>query len=87
LAANGYPIKAIIGDEISLPANSENSFILHAGTVIKDNTLCSSGGRVLNIIGLGSDQKAARDNAYQKIKEIKLLGSFYRNDIAKIKSK
>jgi len=87
LAANGYPIKAIIGDEISLPVNSENSFVLHAGTVMKDNMLCSSGGRVLNIIGLGSDQRAARDSAYQKIKEIKLLGSFYRNDIAKIKSK
>lgn len=83
LAANGYPLKAVIGDEISLPINDENSFIFHAGTVMNDNKLCSNGGRVLNIVGMGSNQNCARNNAYQKIKDIKLLGSFYRNDIGK----
>jgi phosphoribosylamine--glycine ligase len=43
----------------------------------------SAGGRVLNVVGLGSDIEEARERAYESIGKIQLDGSFYRRDIAK----
>mgnify|MGYP003704415993 CR=1 FL=1 len=55
--------------------------IFHAGTK-NSGELVSSGGRVLTVTGLGADLTEARDAAYRTISQIKLEGSFYRNDIA-----
>lgn len=81
LAANGYPSEAKTGDEISNLNSVDGVTIFHAGTK-NDGALRSSGGRVLTITGLGSDLTEARDKAYRTISQIKLEGSFYRNDIA-----
>lgn len=81
LAANGYPSEVKTGDEISNLNSVDGVTIFHAGTK-NDGTLRSSGGRVLTITGLGSDLTEARDKAYRTISQIKLEGSFYRNDIA-----
>jgi len=81
LAANGYPAEVKTGDEISNLNPIDGVTIFHAGTKA-DNVLCSSGGRVLTVTGLGSDLTEARDKAYRTISQIKLAGSFYRNDIA-----
>ena len=81
LAANGYPADVRTGDAISNLNPVEGVKIFHAGT--KGNgELVSSGGRVLTVTGLGSDLTQARDAAYRTISQIKLEGSFYRNDIA-----
>ena len=81
LAANGYPADVKTGDEISNLKPVEGVKIFHAGT--KNNgQLVSSGGRVLTVTGLGADLTEARDKAYRTISQIKLEGSFYRNDIA-----
>ena len=81
LAANGYPADVKTGDEITNLKPVEDVTIFHAGT--KENgALLSSGGRVLTVTGLGSDLTEARDKAYRTISQIKLAGSFYRNDIA-----
>jgi len=37
---------------------------------------------VLTVTGIGSDLTEARDKAYRTVSQIKLAGSFYRNDIA-----
>jgi phosphoribosylamine---glycine ligase len=81
LAANGYPSEVKTGDEISNLNSVDGVTIFHAGTK-NDGALRSSGGRVLTITGLGSDLTEARDKAYRTISQIKLEGSFYRNDIA-----
>ena len=81
LAANGYPSEVKTGDEISNLNSVAGVTIFHAGTK-DDGALRSSGGRVLTITGLGSDLTEARDKAYRTISQIKLEGSFYRNDIA-----
>ena len=81
LAAKGYPAEVKTGDEISNLNSLNGVTIFHAGTK-DDGALRSSGGRVLTVTGLGSDLTEARDKAYRTISQIKLEGSFYRNDIA-----
>jgi phosphoribosylamine--glycine ligase len=81
LAANGYPADAKTGDEITNLNEIDGVTIFHAGTK-SNGSLVSSGGRVLTVTGLGTDLTEARDKAYRTISQIKLEGSFYRNDIA-----
>jgi phosphoribosylamine--glycine ligase len=81
LAANGYPSDVKSGDEISNLNAINGVTIFHAGTK-EDGALRSAGGRVLTVTGVGSDLTEARDKAYRTVSQIKLAGSFYRNDIA-----
>ena len=81
LAANGYPAEVKTGDVISNLNPVAGVTIFHAGTK-SNGDLVSSGGRVLTVTGLGADLTEARDAAYRTISQIKLEGSFYRNDIA-----
>ncbi len=81
LAANGYPADVKTGDVISNLKPVAGVKIFHAGTK-SNGELVSSGGRVLTVTGLGADLTEARDKAYRTISQIKLEGSFYRNDIA-----
>jgi len=81
LAANGYPSDVKSGDEISNLNAINGVTIFHAGTK-EDGALRSEGGRVLTVTGVGSDLTEARDKAYRTVSQIKLAGSFYRNDIA-----
>jgi phosphoribosylamine--glycine ligase len=80
LAAENYPGRPRVGDVIT---GAEADGVLHAGTTRRqDGSVVSSGGRVLSIVGLGSDLASARENAYALIKSIKLPGSHFRSDIA-----
>ena len=83
LAAQGYPAHPELNRPIQIPGSIEADFIFHAGTKEVDSTLYNSGGRVLNVVGLGKDLESAREVAYQGIAQIKLEGSFYRSDIAR----
>ncbi|MGN6791216.1 MAG: phosphoribosylamine--glycine ligase, partial [Streptosporangiaceae bacterium] len=85
IAAEGYPGAPVTGDEIEdldkaqqIPA----AYLLHAGTVISDGTLRSSGGRILNVVGTGRDVDGARAAAYEAAACIRLRGSWFRTDIA-----
>ncbi|HEY4898745.1 MAG TPA: phosphoribosylglycinamide synthetase C domain-containing protein, partial [Candidatus Nanopelagicaceae bacterium] len=55
--------------------------VFHAGTALKDDLLCSAGGRVLAVTGIDATLAAARNKAYQVISAITLPGSHYRGDI------
>lgn len=80
LAAENYPGRPRVGDVIT---GSEADGVLHAGTSRRDDgAVVSSGGRVLSIVGTGTDLSAARDAAYGLIKSIRLPGSHFRSDIA-----
>jgi phosphoribosylamine--glycine ligase len=79
LAAESYPGRARVGDVI---VGSEADGVLHAGTARRDDgAIVSSGGRVLSVVGTGSDLVAARTHAYGIIGSIRLPGSHFRKDI------
>lgn len=84
IAAKGYPADPIIGDEITLPQDPAELIIFHAGTKQVGEKIYSNGGRILNVIGMGQSQEDARNIVYSKIEQIKINGSFYRSDIAKV---
>jgi phosphoribosylamine--glycine ligase len=81
-AANGYPEKPQTGDEIYLPSDSPDAYILHAGTKFSDNHLVSNGGRVLAVVGVGSTLKSAKESAYNLNSQINYENSYFRRDIA-----
>ena len=83
LCAKGYPKKYIINKKINLKnvCLIKNSFIFHAGTKIKNGLLFSSGGRVLNIVVLGSTFLKIRKQIFKIIKSINWRYGFFRRDI------
>ena len=81
LASEGYPGTPKTGLPIAGIAVVEGVSVIHAGTTVKDGLLCSAGGRVLSITGVGPTLADAREKVYQVIKAIKLPGSHYRKDI------
>ncbi|HET6731398.1 phosphoribosylamine--glycine ligase [Mycobacterium sp.] len=79
VAAENYPGRPRVGDVI---VGAEADGVLHAGTARRDDgAIVSSGGRVLSVVGTGSDLTAAREAAYTLVKSIRLPGSHFRNDI------
>jgi phosphoribosylamine--glycine ligase len=79
VAAEGYPGVSRTGDEIT---GATGEGVLHAGTRRrKDGVVVSTGGRVLSVVGTGVDLAAARDQAYQRVEWVHLVGGHYRNDI------
>lgn len=85
MAAQGYPgtyqtQKFITGIG---KAESQGALVFHAGTKIKDQTLVTAGGRVLNVVAIGADLTEAIAKVYQYLKPIEFEGAFYRRDIGK----
>jgi phosphoribosylamine--glycine ligase len=79
LAAENYPGRPRVGDVI---VGAEADGVLHAGTARRDDgAIVSSGGRVLSVVGTGSDLTAAREAAYTLMKSVRLPGSHFRSDI------
>jgi len=56
--------------------------VFHGGTAANENReFITSGGRVLGVTALGSDIKAAKENAYKSLENIHFEGMHYRKDI------
>ncbi|MFG2061711.1 phosphoribosylamine--glycine ligase [Micromonospora sp. NPDC048871] len=82
VAAEGYPAKPRTGDVIT---GADRPGIIHAGTrQDPDGALLSAGGRVLCGTATGENLAAARDAAYQLVREVTLEGSHHRSDIAAV---
>ncbi|OCB35139.1 phosphoribosylamine--glycine ligase [Mycobacterium malmoense] len=80
LAAENYPGRPRVGDVVT---GAEAEGVLHAGTARRDDgEVVSSGGRVLSVVGTGADLAAARAQAYELMRSIRLPGSHFRGDIA-----
>ena len=80
LAAENYPGRPRLGDVVDGAAGAG---ILHAGTARRaDGAAVSTGGRVLSVVGTGTDLTAAREAAYRTLSSIRLAGSHFRSDIA-----
>jgi phosphoribosylamine---glycine ligase len=86
LAAQGYPAAPASGDPITGIGDAERlagAYVLHAGTATNAaGELVSAGGRVLNVVGSGTDLPSARDTAYRAAAAIRMRGGWYRHDIA-----
>ena len=81
MASEGYPQTPVLGDEIVGANGEQSSKVFHAGTQFKDDTLVTSGGRVLAVTALGDDLKSAQTSAYLDVNRISFRGSQFRSDI------
>jgi phosphoribosylamine--glycine ligase len=83
LAAGGYPADYAKGDLINGLDNAAAlpGKVFHAGTVLHDGKIVTSGGRVLCATGMGDSVLAAQQQAYALAKQISWQGCFYRDDI------
>lgn len=81
VASKGYPEKYEVGKEITIKETKE-VLIFHAGTKFESGKLITSGGRVLNLVGLDFNFKNAREKVYSNIQNIFFEGMYYRRDIA-----
>ncbi len=86
VASPGYPSSPRTGGVLTGLGAAEGvdgAHVLHAGTSLdEDGRLVSAGGRVLSVVGVGSDLEAARAAAYAGVGEIALEGAQFRTDIA-----
>jgi phosphoribosylamine--glycine ligase len=86
LAAEGYPGAPATGDHIEGLEDAQRAagaYVLQAGTAVSvGGNLVSSGGRVLNVVGTGTDLAEARAAAYAAAGKIRMRGGWYRRDIA-----
>jgi phosphoribosylamine---glycine ligase len=84
LASGGYPGSYEKGKVITgLDKILDDAMAFHAGTKKENGNILTSGGRVLNIIGKGSDLKSAIEKAYAEVEQVTFDGMFYRKDIGK----
>jgi phosphoribosylamine--glycine ligase len=86
MASHNYPDAPRLGDEITglpkdLPNNLMDAQVFHAGTILKDGKVLTSGGRVLCVTALGETVKFAQQQAYKIVDTIHFDGSQSRMDI------
>jgi phosphoribosylamine--glycine ligase len=83
VAAQNYPATGNTGSPINgvVEARELGALVFHAGTAARDDTLVTSGGRILGVTGLGPDISAARELAYAAVERISFDGARYRRDI------
>ncbi|WP_460775501.1 phosphoribosylamine--glycine ligase [Microbacterium sp. GXF7504] len=85
LASEGYPEKPVTGRALTgldVAARTEGVHLAHAATAVEGDGLVATGGRVLNVVAVGTDFRQARSRAYDAIGHIDLKGGRFRSDIA-----
>jgi phosphoribosylamine--glycine ligase len=83
-AAKGYPENPQKGSTIrhlERAASMDGMILFHAGTKQQGADLVANGGRVLNVTGLGTSVKEARERAYAGLDTIDWPEGFCRRDI------
>lgn len=81
LVSGGYPEAYEKGKEISGIENITESIPFHAGAVLKDGKVITSGGRVMAITSYGDSYKEAIKKSYQNIEKLNFDKMYYRKDI------
>jgi len=84
LAAGDYPARGDMGSPISGigAAEATGALVFQAGTALRNGSVVTNGGRVLNVTGIGSNVRVARDAAYAAADLIAWNGVRRREDIA-----
>ena len=83
LASGGYPGSYEKGKAISLPAFAPNVTCYHAGTRLDQDTLVTSGGRVLGITATAATLEQALADAYAAAEGVRFDGKYLRHDIGR----
>jgi phosphoribosylamine--glycine ligase len=84
LASRGYPDSSGPGAAITGIDDAEmlpGVAVYHAGTALRDGRLVTAGGRVLTVVGRGTDFADAIARAYAGVQRISFDGMQYRHDI------
>jgi len=82
MASKGYPEGYEKGTPIAhVPADGEDLVVFHAGTATRNGALVATGGRVLNVTGLGATVGDAQHTAYEAVDQVQWPGGFARRDI------
>ncbi|SDB62140.1 phosphoribosylamine--glycine ligase [Flavobacteriaceae bacterium MAR_2010_188] len=81
LVSGGYPESYTKAKIISGLDKVENSLAFHAGAIVKDGNIITSGGRVMAITSFGKNHQEALKTSYENIKKINFDGMNYRKDI------
>jgi len=82
VAAQGYPEAPRRGDPIeSLPPDTDDCMVFHAGTRQQQDRLITDGGRVLCVTALGENVASARRRAYDAASDVRFTGMQFRTDI------
>lgn len=84
LASGGYPKSYKKGFEIDgiNKAKALGALIFHAGTAQRDGKLITSGGRVLGVVTVDENIRAAVEKTYKAVGVITFEGMHFRRDIA-----
>jgi phosphoribosylamine--glycine ligase len=88
MAAGGYPAAPRSGDLITGladvahdDADGDEVKVFHAGTVLRDGSVVTSGGRILCVTALGDSTRQAQQRAYDTVRRISFAGAQWRSDI------
>ena len=81
LVSGGYPESYEKGKEISGFENIERSIVFHAGTKAENDSVVTSGGRVMAITSFGNSIEEALSKSYENIEKIHFEKMNYRKDI------
>ncbi len=86
IASRGYPESSETGQAITGLVRAEQLpgvSVLHAGTAARNGQIVTAGGRVLTVVGRGSDFPEAIARAYAGVLQISFDGMQHRHDIGK----
>ena len=83
MVSGGYPLNYEKGFEIRGLEKLECPYFV-AGAKDADGKILTSGGRVLNIVGIGETAEEAREQVYENITKVHFDYQYYRKDIGLI---
>ena len=83
IVSGGYPGEYVKGKEITGLETVDKSLVFHAGTGFSNNSIISSGGRVIAVTTLADDLNSAIAQSLESASLIKFENSYFRNDIGK----
>jgi phosphoribosylamine--glycine ligase len=85
MASAGYPGAYDKGVELGglAAAEREGAKVFHAGTLLKNGLLATSGGRVLGVTAAGDTLEQSIHRAYAAVEKISFPGGHYRRDIGR----
>lgn len=85
MASGGYPgtyENGMVIEGLKEAGESPGAVVFHAGTAMRQGSVVTNGGRVLNVTALGDTYTEARTRAYDAVGKIHFQDMQFRNDIA-----
>ena len=75
------PVTLTIISGLAEAAKLANTKVFHAGTAKAGEQIITNGGRVLGVMAMGKDLRAAQAAAYSAVENIHFDGAHFRRDI------